>query len=59
MSPDNEQYGAPSESQELPPIASRPPSFFEIEEVPGWSWRRELRELICSYWCFPRNTRPV
>ncbi|KAH7924643.1 hypothetical protein BV22DRAFT_493187 [Leucogyrophana mollusca] len=62
MSPDTERYGVPPpEPVELPPIASRPPSFFEIEEDPleGWSWSRELRELICCYWCFPRNTRPV
>ncbi|KAH7924649.1 WD40 repeat-like protein [Leucogyrophana mollusca] len=61
MSSDTEEYGVPLEPVELPPIASRPPSFFEIEEDPlkGWSWSRELCELICCYWCFPRNTRPV
>ncbi|KAH7930911.1 hypothetical protein BV22DRAFT_1027664 [Leucogyrophana mollusca] len=61
MSPDHEQYGVPPESQELPPFASRTPSFPSREEDPleGWSWRRELCELIRSYWCFPRNTRSV
>ncbi|KAH7924648.1 WD40 repeat-like protein [Leucogyrophana mollusca] len=61
MSPDTEEYGVPpAEPVELPPIASRPPSFFEIEVDPskGWSWSRELCELICCYWCFPRNQRP-
>ncbi|KAH7924654.1 WD40 repeat-like protein [Leucogyrophana mollusca] len=58
----SERYGIPPpEPVELPPIASRPPSFFEIEEDPleWWSWSRELRELICCYWCFPRNQRSV
>ncbi|KAH7922555.1 hypothetical protein BV22DRAFT_1131317 [Leucogyrophana mollusca] len=34
-SPHRERYGVPApEPEELPPIASRPPSFFEIEEDP-------------------------